>query len=138
MIATKPICGKKLSAAALLALFCAGFVPVAGVHAQSASTGAASTGDANGGLAEIVVTAERKTENLQNVPISASVFDSKALKEEGYRIAVDDFDAAHAELKSKSVHFLNEPFALGTNRLVFFNDGDGNLCHLIKREKPLP
>ena len=34
--------------------------------------------------------------------------------------------------------FSCEPFDLGTNRLVFFNDGDGNLVHLIKREKPLP
>jgi hypothetical protein len=24
------------------------------------------------------------------------------------------------------------------NRLVFFADGDGNIVHLVKREKPLP
>jgi glyoxylase I family protein len=53
-------------------------------------------------------------------------------------IAVDDFRAAHEHLKSLNVTFLGEPFDLGTNRLVFFNDGDGNLVHLIKREKPLP
>jgi len=53
-------------------------------------------------------------------------------------IAVDDFAAAHEHLKNLNVNFLGEPFDLGTNRLVFFNDGDGNLVHLIKREKPLP
>jgi glyoxylase I family protein len=53
-------------------------------------------------------------------------------------IAVDDFETAHQHLKSLKVSFLNEPFDLGTNRLVFFHDGDGNLVHLIKREKPLP
>lgn len=53
-------------------------------------------------------------------------------------IAVDDFAAAHAHLKNLSVTFLGEPFDLGTSRLVFFNDGDGNLVHLIRREKPLP
>jgi glyoxylase I family protein len=53
-------------------------------------------------------------------------------------IAVDDFSAAWEHLKARNVTFLGEPFDLGTNRLVFFNDGDGNLVHLIKREKPLP
>jgi catechol 2,3-dioxygenase-like lactoylglutathione lyase family enzyme len=53
-------------------------------------------------------------------------------------IGVDDFAAAHEHLKSLNVKFLGEPFELGANRLVFFNDGDGNLVHLIKRAKPLP
>jgi glyoxylase I family protein len=53
-------------------------------------------------------------------------------------IAVDDFDSALAQLKAKAVHFLGEPFNNQGNRLVFFTDGDGNLLHLIQREKPLP
>jgi glyoxylase I family protein len=53
-------------------------------------------------------------------------------------IAVDNFQPAYDHLKGLQVNFLGEPFDLGTNRLVFFNDGDGNLVHLIKREKPLP
>jgi hypothetical protein len=32
---------------------------------------------------------------------------------------------------------VNEPFSNQGNRLVFFTDGDGNLVHLIHREKPL-
>jgi len=53
-------------------------------------------------------------------------------------IAVDDFDAAREELKSKGVAFDGEPYASGGNRLVFFKDPDGNLIHLIERSTPLP
>ncbi|MBM3760427.1 MAG: VOC family protein [Acidobacteria bacterium] len=53
-------------------------------------------------------------------------------------IAIDDFDAAYAQLQAKGVKFKAEPFTNQGNRLVFFEDADGNLCHLIQREKPLP
>jgi len=63
------------------------------------------------------------------------------MKDPGIRhlaIAVEDFDAAHEDLKARSVKFLTEPFTTQGNRLVFFSDGDGNILHLIQREKPLP
>ncbi|MGH9559190.1 MAG: VOC family protein [Bryobacteraceae bacterium] len=53
-------------------------------------------------------------------------------------IEVHDFDAAYADLRGKGVNFLGEPFVNSGNRLVFFTDCDGNLIHLIRREKPLP
>ena len=53
-------------------------------------------------------------------------------------IDVDDFDAGIEVLKGKNVHFLGEPFNNQGNRLVFFADCDGNILHLIAREKPLP
>jgi glyoxylase I family protein len=53
-------------------------------------------------------------------------------------IANDDFDAAYALLKQKGVTFVGEPFENQGNRLVFFNDLDGNLLHLIHRKNPLP
>jgi glyoxylase I family protein len=62
------------------------------------------------------------------------------MKDPGIRhiaIQVDDFDAAHAKLKSQGISFLGEPFG-EENRLVFFSDGDGNILHLIHRQKPLP
>lgn len=65
----------------------------------------------------------------------------QAMKDPGIRhlaIWVDDFDAAHERLSSQNVHFLGEPFTNQGNRLVFFSDGDGNIVHLIWREKPLP
>lgn len=52
-------------------------------------------------------------------------------------IAVDDFDAAFEQLKAQGVKFEGEPYSNQGNRLVFFTDADGNLIHLIKREKPL-
>jgi glyoxylase I family protein len=66
---------------------------------------------------------------------------SNNMKDPGIRhlaIAIEDFDKAHEELKAKGVKFLGEPFNNQGNRLVFFADGDGNIVHLIHREKPLP
>ncbi len=63
------------------------------------------------------------------------------MKDPGIRhlaIAVDDFDGAYENLKQKGVRFLTEPYNNQGNRLVFFEDGDGNILHLIHREKPLP
>jgi glyoxylase I family protein len=65
----------------------------------------------------------------------------QAMKSPGIRhlaIAVDSFDAAHEDLKAKQVNFLTEAFTTQGNRLVFFSDADGNILHLIEREKPLP
>jgi len=53
-------------------------------------------------------------------------------------IAVRDFDAAHNQLAAQGVKFEGEPYVNQGNRLVFFKDPDGNLVHLIQREKPLP
>ena len=64
-----------------------------------------------------------------------------AMKDPGIRhlaIMVDNFDAGYARLKQAGVQFLGDPFAIQGNRLVFFADGDGNILHLIEREKPLP
>ena len=63
------------------------------------------------------------------------------MKDPGIRhlaVSVDDFDDALAELRNRAVQFLGEPFVNQGNRLVFFSDGDGNILHLIQREKPLP
>jgi glyoxylase I family protein len=53
-------------------------------------------------------------------------------------IAVDNFDEAYEDLKRKNVTFLGEPYETQGNRLVFFADRDGNILHLITRQKPLP
>jgi glyoxylase I family protein len=53
-------------------------------------------------------------------------------------IMVDDFDAAHEQLKRQGVRFYTEPYETQGNRLVFFADCDGNILHLIKRPQPLP
>jgi len=53
-------------------------------------------------------------------------------------VSVADFDAALGELRKRGVDFLGEPYVNQGNRLVFFSDRDGNILHLIQREKPLP
>ena len=53
-------------------------------------------------------------------------------------IAVEDFEGAQRQLASQGVKFEGEPYENQGNRLVFFKDPDGNLLHLIRREKPLP
>jgi glyoxylase I family protein len=66
---------------------------------------------------------------------------SNKMKDPGIRhlaIMCDDFETAHVELKNRGVKFLGEPFTNQGNRLVFFEDADGNILHLIHREKPLP
>jgi glyoxylase I family protein len=63
------------------------------------------------------------------------------MKDPGIRhlaVTVDNFDAALAELHRRKVNFLGDPFVNQGNRLVFFSDGDGNILHLIQRERPLP
>jgi glyoxylase I family protein len=63
------------------------------------------------------------------------------MKDPGIRhlaVTVDNFDAALEELRKRNVQFLGDPFVNQGNRLVFFSDGDGNILHLITRERPLP
>jgi len=65
---------------------------------------------------------------------------AQKMKDEGIRhlaILVDDFDAAHANLRDKGVTFLTEPVNIKGNRLVFFADADGNYVHLVYRVNPL-
>jgi len=65
----------------------------------------------------------------------------QAMKDPGIRhlaIEVDDFDGAHAHLRAKGLKFVGDPFEVKGNRLVFFEDRDGNYVHLIKRPAPLP
>ncbi len=53
-------------------------------------------------------------------------------------ISVENFDSAYAELQSKHIRFTGPPYENQGNRLVFFEDADANLLHLIERRQPLP
>jgi glyoxylase I family protein len=53
-------------------------------------------------------------------------------------ILVDNFEGAQKRLESAGVRFLSEPMCKQGNHLLFFADRDGNILHLIQREKPLP
>ncbi len=78
---------------------------------------------------------------LEIIPSDGGERGPNGLKDPGIRhlaIAVQNFDEALQRLKSLGVQFLGEPYENQGNRLVFFTDGDGNILHLIAREKPLP
>ena len=66
---------------------------------------------------------------------------AQTMRDPGIRhlaIMVEDFDSGYRRLQQAGVRFLTEPYNNQGNRLVFFSDGDGNILHLIEREKPLP
>ncbi len=67
----------------VLALVCCG-----AVHAQTAST-SSSAGASNGGVETVVVTAERRSENLMRTPIAADVISGSELTAKGV-LTVDD------------------------------------------------
>jgi glyoxylase I family protein len=52
-------------------------------------------------------------------------------------ILVSDFRGMYQKLKDRGVSFLTEPQVSGGNSTVFFTDCDGNILHLLHREKPL-
>lgn len=53
-------------------------------------------------------------------------------------LKVSDFADACRKLRERGVLFIGEPLVKGGNSIVFFSDPDGNLLHLLHREKPLP
>jgi glyoxylase I family protein len=60
-----------------------------------------------------------------------------AMKSPGIRhlaVSVDDFDAGVKELESRGVTIF-QTIEGGANRLAFFHDPEGNILHLIWREK---
>lgn len=77
---------------------------------------------------------------LEIIPSEGEPLENK-MKSRGIRhlaVAVTDFDGALENLRARGVTFLGEPYENQGNRLAFFSDLDGNICHLIWRAKPLP
>jgi glyoxylase I family protein len=52
-------------------------------------------------------------------------------------LAVDNLEAAHAQLSSAGVEFEAAPILLPGMRLFFFRDPEGNYLHLVPRETSL-
>jgi len=53
-------------------------------------------------------------------------------------IKVKEMAAAYGKLKAQGVNFLSAPETTNGNTVAFFTDCDGNILHLLHREKPLP
>ncbi|MBI4877523.1 MAG: VOC family protein [Acidobacteria bacterium] len=63
-----------------------------------------------------------------------------AMKQPGLRhiaLSVSDFDADLARIHAAGVTFLSEPVIAKGVKVVFFTDPEGNILHLIQREKQL-
>jgi glyoxylase I family protein len=78
---------------------------------------------------------------IEIIESKGSAAAAPALKDPGIRhmaLTVTDFPAACTKLKTLGVPFLSEPQTVDGNSLVFFTDCDGNILHLLHREKPLP
>ena len=98
------------------------------INYQSASSNTFFVKASDGSMIEII---ESKT-GLAGVP---------AMRDPGIRhmaLTVTEFDAVYERLRAGGVQFLGEPEDKGGNRVVFFTDADGNILHLLKRQKPLP
>jgi glyoxylase I family protein len=80
----------------------------------------------NGSLIEIIPAEGERPETAMRTPGMRHI-----------AINVENFDAAYAQLRAQGVKFEGEPYTNAGNRLVFFQDPDGNLIHLIRRDKPL-
>lgn len=52
-------------------------------------------------------------------------------------LITDDFDTDYARLHAAGVVWLSPAEVRGGNRVAFFRDPDGNVCHLIQRPVPL-
>ena len=77
---------------------------------------------------------------IEIIESNAAAHPAVDMKAPGLRhlaLTVSDFDTVYQRLKSKGVGFLTEPEKKGGNSLVFFTDADGNILHLLQREKPL-
>ncbi|MDE2304365.1 MAG: TonB-dependent receptor [Gammaproteobacteria bacterium] len=97
-------------------------VPVASaLLACMQATYAADAGNAVGALQEIVVTAQKRTENMQNVPISLQAIDTRQLE----RLHVSNFDDYVKYLPSVSFQSAGPSFEHTYMRGVA-SGGDGN------------
>jgi glyoxylase I family protein len=77
---------------------------------------------------------------IEIIEASGPAAETSDLREPGLRhlaILVSDFDSVHERLKGKGVSFLTEKQVSGGNSTVFFTDCDGNILHLLHREKAL-
>jgi len=78
---------------------------------------------------------------LEITPANDSPRIEHAIKDAGIRhlaIWVDDFDEAYKVLKDKGVKFVTEiEEEKGVKKVIFFEDIEGNLLHLMYRPKPI-
>lgn len=96
------------------------------VQTKSEKSGSYLLKAPNGSLLEII--------QSDNAP-QPSKFKDAGLRH--LALQTDSFDADLQHLQTVAVTFLTEPENKGGNRVVFFQDPDGNILHLIQRQSAL-
>ncbi len=102
------------------------YVDVFGFAVVYQSAGASFVKAPNGSMVEIIAAEGDRAE--------------QGMKHPGLRhlaLSVDDFEADLARVRAAGVKFLTEPADSKGVKVVFFNDPDGNILHLIQRTTPL-
>lgn len=102
------------------------YVDVFGFAIVYQSAGASFVKAPNGSMVEIIAAEGDRAE--------------QGMKHPGLRhlaLSVDDFEADLARVRAAGVKFLTEPVDSKGVKVVFFNDPDGNILHLIQRTTPL-
>lgn len=80
---------RRASFVATTAIWCGLAIGIAPAHAQDAASGPATAETTAGSISDIVVTARRKEEALQSVPISVQAFSGEMLTERNVQDATD-------------------------------------------------
>ena len=91
-------------------------------YAADANGAGAAANDNGGALAEIIVTAEKRAQNLQNVPLSIQAFDTRELQ----RLHVTDFNQYVKYLPTVSFQEVEGPSFEHTYMRGIASGGDGN------------
>src|SRR5580658_1131026 len=107
-----------LAVAAALAGITAPHAPPAWADAASAAGTSASGAESGSGIAEVVVTARKVEENLQNVPVSVSVFSAADMK----NLGITQFE--DYATRDPSISFISA--GPGTQTLVIRGASDGS------------
>jgi glyoxylase I family protein len=96
------------------------------INYHSPSSGTFFVRTPSGSMLEIIrAEGDRATQNMKSPGIRHLA------------LTVTDFDSALARLRDRNVTFLGEPNSNKGVQTVFFSDPDGNILHLIQREKPM-
>ena len=103
-------------------LLCMHAVYAADATAASGANAAAGDASNGGALAEIVVTAEKRAQNLQDVPVSIQAFDTRDLQ----RLHVTDFNQYVKYLPTVSFQEAEGPSFEHTYMRGIASGGDGN------------
>ena len=77
---------------------------------------------------------------IEILPAASGAKTDYRLTEAGFRhlaVTVDDYEAAEAHLRKQGVSDFIERRETSSSKLLFFRDPEGNILHLMWREKPL-